>query len=275
MDDIQPEPIEENTHGIQISEQATEAEATESTGTDNPEPKEASQEPKVTFTPEQQAIFDKNIGKKVAKNHEIAQERDDLQRQLNEANAKLPQAKAPQIPDMPDPQDFYGDEVGLKAAQDARDKVISERATFDAGIQQNEKLQADQTFKQQQEKIQKQQEVISGYAKTAETFGINGEQMAKDANTVSISGLSQDIQDHLAGDAQGPLIVNFLATHMLELDTLRSMHPMDAAIHIATQIKPKLAGIKKTTKTPHPLDMDDGQGMPEKTDKRLDGVIFT
>jgi len=275
MDDIQPEPNEANVHNIQISEQATEAEATESTGSDNPEPKEASQEPKVTFTPEQQAIFDKNIGKKVAKNHEITKERDDLQRQLNEANAKLPQVEAPEIPDMPNPDDFYGEPEKLRAAQDTRDKAISERATFDAGVQQNERLQANQTFKQQQEDLKKQNEVIVGYVENADSFKISRDDLFKSGEIVKNSGVSLDIQTHLLQDPQGPLVVDYLAKNLVELDNLRSMTPMQAAIHIANEIKPKLAGIKKTTKTPHPLDMDDGQGMPEKIDKRLDGVVFT
>jgi len=274
MDDIQNAPTE-NTDGIQISDQATEEQSQDQIGADNAPTEEGSQEERVTFTPEQQAIFDKTINKKVAKTHAVTQERDDLQRQLAEAKAQLPQAQAPEIPDTPNLDDFYSDPDGLKAAQDKRDEAIKQRAEFDQQISwENSQLQR-QAQQQAQETVQKQQEAIVGYAKTAETFGIKSEQMQKDAAMVSQSGLAQGIQDHLVSDAQGPLIINFLATNMLELDKIRSMDDIQAGIYIANEIKPKLAGIKKTTTAPHPLDMDDGKGVPEKTDPRLKGVTFS
>lgn len=275
MVDSQEEPNEENVHNIQFSDQATEAEATETDSTNNSEGNEASPEKKVhePLTPNQQAIFDREINRQLGKNHEIADELKSVKAQLSEAHAKVPQAEAPEIPAMPDPDDFYGDPNGLKAAQDARDKAISERAKFDTSAEQQTKFQADQTFKQQQEQIQKQNETMSSYAETADTFGIKGEQMQKDALAVSQS-LSPDIQDFIVKDAQGPLVSNYLAKNILELDKLRSMTPMQAAIHIETEIRPKLAGIKKTTKTPMPPDIDEGQGVPDKIDKRLEGVVF-
>lgn len=275
MVDNQQEPNEENTHGIQISDQATEKEnQDQSQSADNAGNEEGSEEKRVSFSAEQQAIFDKTVGKKVAKTHEITRERDELLRQLDETKAKLPQAEAPEIPELPDPDDFYGNPEGLKAAFEARDKLVNERAEFDAGVKQNEKAQADQTLKQQQERFQRQQKAGLEYFENAKTFDIKQEDIMKEATIVSQS-VSPDIQDFLVEDAQGPLITNYLANNILELDKLKSMSTPQAAVYIANEVKPKLAGIKKTTETPHPLDMDEGQGMPDKMDKRLEGVKFT
>jgi len=274
MDDIQNEPLE-NTDGIQISEEATEDQNQNQTGADNTQTEDGSQEERVIFSPEQQAIFDKQIHKKVYKNIELSKEKNDLQRQLAEAKAQIPQAQAPDIPDQPNPEDFYSDPEGLKVAQETRDEAIKQRAAFDQQTLWENTQQQNQAQQQAQVTAQKQQEAIQGYAKTAGTFGIKPEQMQKDANMVSQSGLAQGVQEHLVSDPQGPLIINFLATNMLELDKIRSMDPMSAAVYIANEIKPKLAGIKKTTTAPHPLDMDDGKGVPEKTDPRLAGVTFS
>jgi len=274
MDDSQQEPTE-NTESFQISDQATENQNLNQEGVDATPTEEGSQEERVTFTPEQQAIFDKTVGKKVAKTHEIARERDNLQRQLAEVKAQIPQAQAPDIPETPDPEDFYGNPDGLKTAQDQRDEAIKQRAAFDQQTAWDVSQQQIQAQQQAQAAHQKQREAIVGYAKTAETFGIDSNQMGSDANVIHQAGVGVDLQNHLAADPQGPLIVNFLAKNMMVLDKIRSMDPISAAVYIANEIKPKLAGIKKTTTAPHPLDMDDGKGVPEKTDPRLEGVTFS
>lgn len=275
MDDIQNEPLE-NTDGIQLSEPATEEQnLDQGTGVDNASPEEGSQEERIVFDDRQQAKVNDLIGSKVAQTHKERQRADEAERKLAEFQAQMPKTEAPGIPDMPDPEDFYGNPDGLKAAQDQRDEAITQRATFDAQKSWETTQLQNQATQQAQAQAQKQQEAIAGYAKTADSFGIKTEQMQKDANMVSQSGLNQNIQDHLVSDAQGPLIINFLAANMLELDKLRSMDSISAGIYIANEIKPKLAGIKKTTSTPHPLDMDDGKGVPEKTDPRLAGVTYS
>lgn len=275
MDDIQNAPTE-NTDGIQLSDQATEEQnLDQGTGTDSASPEEGSQEDRIVFDDRQQAKVNELIGGKVAQTHKERQRADDAERQLADLKAQMPQAEAPVIPDVPDPEDFYGEPEKLKAAMDTRDEAIKQRATFDAQKSwENTQLQ-NQAQQQAQAQAQKQHEVNVKYGQTAESFGIKSEQMAQEAAVLGNSGLGLDVQNHLAQDPQGPLIVNFLAKNMLELDKLRSMSPMQAAAHIATEIKPKLAGIKKTTSTPHPLDMDDGKGVPEKTDPRLKGVTFS
>lgn len=274
MADNQQEPNEENTEGIQISEQAAEEEnQDQSQDADNAGNEEGSQEPKVTFDDKQQAKVNDLIGKKVAKTHEETRRADEAERQLAELQASQPKTEAPEIPPMPDPDDFYGDPNGLKAAQDARDTVISERAKFDAGVEQQNQFQADQTVRQQQERAQKQRETFASYAETADTFGIKNDQMLKDAFILGQS-LSNEVQGFIAEDAQGPLIANHLATDILELDKLRSMTPMQASIHIETEIRPKLASTRKATNTPAPAEIVDGASVPEKSSPFLQGVKF-
>jgi len=275
MDNIQNEPTE-NTDGIQLSDQATEEQnLDQGNGVDSATPGEGSPEDRIVFDDRQQAKVNELIGGKVAQTHKERQRADEAERKLADFQAQMPQAEAPAIPDMPDPEDFYGNPDGLKTAMDTRDEAIKQRATFDAQTTWEQSQLQAQANQQAQAQAQKQHEVNVKYGQTAESFGIKTEQMAQEAAVLSNSGLDFGVQNHLVEDPQGPLIVNFLAKNMLELDKLRSMSPMQAAIHIATEIKPKLAGIKKQSSTPHPLDMDDGKGVPEKTDPRLKGVTFS
>lgn len=268
MADNQQEPNEEN-----ISEQAAEENQDQDQGADNAGNEEGSQEKTVTFDEGQQAKVNEIVGKKVAKTHEETRRADEAERQLAELKAAQPQTEAPEIPSMPDPDDFYGDPNGLKAAQDTRDKAISERAEFDATIKQNESFQADQIVRQQQEQFQKQRETHTKYADTAETFGIKNDQMLKDAFTLGQS-LSNEVQGFIVEDAQGPLISNYLATNILELDKLKSMTPMQASIHIEKEIRPKLASTRKATNTPAPAEIVDGASVPEKSSPFLQGVKY-
>lgn len=275
MDEIQNEPTE-NTPGIQPSEPATEEQnLDQGTGTDNASPDEDSQEERIVFDDRQQAKVNELIGGKVAQTHKERQRADEAERKLADLQAQMPQAEAPAIPDVPNPEDFYSEPEKLKAAQDQRDEAIKNRATFDQQTAWDKSQLLNQAQQQAKVQAQKQHEVNVKYGQTAESFGIKSKQMAQEAAILGNSGLDFGVQDHLAQDPQGPLIVNFLAKNILELDKLRSMSPMQAAIHIATEIKPKLAGIKKTTSTPHPLDLDDGKGVPEKTDPRLAGVTYS
>lgn len=274
MDDIQNAPTE-NTDGIQSSDQATEEQnLDQGNGIDNASAEEGSQEERIVFDDRQQAKVNELIGGKVAQTHKERQRAEEAERKLVELQAQMPKVEAPGIPDTPNPDDFYSDPDGLKAAQDKRDEAIKQRAEFDLQQSWETSQLQNQTNQRAQETVQKQQEAIVGYAKTAETFGIKSEQMQKDAAMVSQSGLAQGIQDHLVSDAQGPLIINFLATNMLELDKIRSMDPIRAGIYIANEIKPKLAGIRKTTQAPNPADIVGGQGAPEKVPSSIRGAKF-
>lgn len=272
MDNTQNEP-NANLDGVQFSDPAPDSEATENQ-TDNLENGQPSQEEQVIFDDKQQAKVNDIIGSKVAQTHKERQRAETAEARVKELEASQPKQEAPEIPPMPDPDDFYGDPNGLKAAQDQRDEVIRKRAEFDhqqTMLQNQQQVTAQQ---QEQETIREQQEVVKNYVETAKSFNISPEQMQKDANLVAFSGITPEIADHLAIDPQGPLITNFLASNVMELETLKTMNPMQAAVHIATQIKPKLAGAVNTTNAPPPADIVDGSGAPEKEHPALEGVTF-
>ena len=272
MDDIQNEP-----QGLDIqddSASAPENETPNTEATDDQGGDDVSQEQKVIFDEAQQAKVNGLIGEKVAKVHEEKRLRQAAEQRLALYESQQPKPEEPTIPELPDPDDFYGDDAGYQAKMLERDTAIIERAEFNA--QQTHAEGQQQALAQQQglEAAQKQQEQQESYVGTAETFGIKPDQVQKDAVLVS-QYLSNDIQDYIVQDPQGPLISNFLSKDLVELDKVRSMPPLKAAVYIANEIKPKLSGIKKITKTPAPNSIVDGSSVSEKADPRLNGVTYS
>lgn len=272
MDDVQNEPQSFDIQNDSASAPEQEAENIEAV--DNQDNDDASQEQKVTFDEAQQAKVNELIGGKVAKTHEVTRRAEAAEAQLAELQSQMPKPQEPQVPDLPDPDDFFGDDAGLKAAYAERDAAIEKRAEFNAQTNAANEQQQQRTQQQANEVAQRRQEADKSYVKNADSFGINLEQAQSEGALVHQAGLSPDVQNFIHEDAQGPLITNYLASNILELDKMRSMSPLNAAIHIANEIKPKLVGIRKTTKTPAPADIIEGQGVPEKIDARLEGVTF-
>lgn len=266
MDDIQQEPNE-------ISAEATENEAAENQIDD--QGNEASQEQMTPLNEQQQAKFDSVIGEKVAKGHEYRRERDQALEENKRLLANIPTPVAPNVPNMPDPEDFYGEPEKLKAAMETWNKADVERAAFDTEqkvIKDNQLFQAQE---QDRQAVAKVNASVDGYTKNAETFNINQDQLKQAGQTVKDSGLSLDVQMFLLDDPQGPLIVTTLANNPVELDKIRSMSPLQAAAYITTDVKPKLAGTGKQSETPNPPGIIDGGGVPDKVPDSIKGAKFT
>lgn len=266
MDDIQEEPQE-------ISAEATENEVTENQTDD--QGAETSQEQMTPLNEQQQAKFDSVIGEKVAKGHEYRRERDEALRQNEELRANIPTPIAPDVPEMPNPDDFFDEPEKLKAANITWNKASVERAAFDTEQKVIKDNQLFQVQEQQRQEVVKVNAAVDGYSKNAKTFNITDEQLLQAGTTVRESGLSLDVQLFLLDDPQGPLIVTTLANNPVELDKIRSMSTAQAAAYIATDVKPNLAGTGKQSETPNPLDIVNGGGVPDKTPDSIKNAKFT
>lgn len=273
MDDVQNEP---QSFDIQNdSAPAPEQETPSTEATDDQSGGDVSQEPKIVFDDAQQGKVNELIGGKVAKQRAAEQRAEAAEQKLALYESQQPKPKAPDVPDMPDPDAFYGDDAGLQAAYAARDEAIEKRAEFNAEQRNAEKQTTADTQQQAFKVAQKRAETDNKYVENGKSFGLELQTMQQDGQSLSQSGLSPQVQDFIHQNEQGPLISNYLASNILELDNLRQMSPLDASVHIANEIKPKLAGIKQQTKTPRPADIIDGQGVPEKEDPRLAGVTYS
>lgn len=233
-----------------------------------------SQEEQVVFDDRQQAKVNELIGAKVAKTHEERRRAEELAAENERLKAQIPETTAPAIPELPNVNDFYGDPDGYHAKLAERDMAIQERAEFDAKQRWVEDQRRQQAQQADYEMAQRQQASIQSYAEAAQSFGIDQVQMQQDAQKVLQVGIPRELSDHIVSDPQGALITNHLARNVLELDRISQMSPMQAAVYIANEVKPKLASVKKSSTAPAPAQVTGGGGAPSKVHPSIKGAKF-
>lgn len=228
-----------------------------------PEAKEEPPEPEAKkvapLTPEQQEIFNAEVGKKVAKQREAERQAQEYQQQLAEAQQRLQQYERPIRPDIPAPPDPYEDNFREKVAH--RDAMIAKAAEFDAQIrwqQQQEQARQQQTVAEERAKVVK---TVESYSETASKLGITAEELQ-----AAGAQIAQYIPDNLAlrilKDPSGPELTLYLSRNLVELDKVTRMDVIDGAIYLENVIKPK-AKRNPPTLAPEPTDKLSGAGMKE------------
>ena len=268
MDDVQNEPnIEEDVSVEATDESGEEVEVEEA-------PAAAPEEEKVTFDERQQEILDKAISSKVAQTYKERQRAEEAERKYQELLDKQPKPEEPKIPEMPNPDEYYGDPEGYRAQVEQREQAIRQRTEFEVQNRLARDQQEHQARQRAYEQQQKQQEVLGTYSNKAKEFGIDADQMNQDANIVVQAGISPELSEYLLNEEQGPLLTNYLAKNLMELDNVRQMSPVQAAVYIATEVRPKLKGVNKSTKAPPPANIVDGGAVPSKTPDSIKGATF-
>lgn len=247
---------------FELEETEAEGQVTDSeSSTDTEEAQEKSTKP--VFDEVQQDAFDKAIGKKVYQISEKEREIQGLNARIKALEDSVPKEQRPVIPPTPDPYQLSDQEFRRKAGE--RDEAIARQAAYDS---QQQSLQQQQLLaeKQKQEQyVATQNEKISSYSKRATALGITPEELQVAGNTVAGFGVSQDLVDHILGDDMGPAITMYLSKNAVELDNIRNMPPMQAAIRIENEIRSEAAKLKpKVSAAPPPVDTPQGAGSAPK-----------
>lgn len=268
MNETQP-----GEYDIEVGEETQETEESQQNQEVEPEGQEAdsdpspdtgeNQEKQITFSAEQQRIFDEAVGKKVFKLREKEREAEALKRQLEEIQAQMPQATRPVVPDLPDP--FAHSDQEYRQRIQARERAISEAAAYDARQQlvYAQQRQAEQeAARMQQEALQEQVKV---YSQRAASLGVKAEELQVAGNIVAQFGIDDALVNYILQDDQGPLITKYLSQNLMELENIRSLPPTMAAVRIATQVKAKAATLKpKLNQAPQPIKTPHGAGVAPK-----------
>ncbi len=195
------------------------------------------------------------------KHHELMEEK----RAREAAEAELARIKAsseqqrPVIPELPDPYDDNFDQLIA-----ARDKAVQEAAIFDANQRQS---QAQRESTEQQRIAEQQQQLVTAvktYADRAATLNISPEALQVAGQTVAAYGIDDQLASYILGDEQGPLITTYLAQNPAELEKISGFSPMQAAVYLETNIKPKAGSVKRNSSAPPPADTLSGGGAPPK-----------
>jgi len=265
MNEMQPDDYVEESDSDQVEIEDTQEAEDQDEGLDSESSPDSgeSQKQKVVFSEEQQRIFDQAIAEKTLKFREAERKAQALEREREELLQRMPKEERPQVPEMPDPFAITDEEY--KRAVIERDEQLKKAAAFDA---QQRYLQ-EQQMQLAEEEQRKQQEAfnskIETYATRATQMGIKPEELQVAGATVSNFGIQNDLVNFIIEDDQGPLITKYLSQNLMELEAIRSLSPMEAAIKIATDIKPKVAALKpKVNQAPEPVETPQGAGISPK-----------
>jgi len=249
----------------ELEQEAPEVEEVE--GEESPETEQEAEQPAKAekkavpeFTPEQQAVFNETIGKKVAKQREAERLADERQRELDEVRRKLQQYESPVRPDIPPPPDPYDDNFQEKVRQ--RDAQIAAAARWDGQQQYAEQLRISQEQEEQRKQYEQITQVAQSYTKKAETLGVSADELKMAGAALVQYGIPDRLSSRILRDDRGPEITTYLAKNLVEFDQLVRMEPEDAAVYLETIIKPK-ARKKPPEKVPDPAHSPGGAGMPE------------
>jgi hypothetical protein len=210
---------------------------------------------KVQFTPEQQAVFNHEIGVRVAKLRELERERDELKSKVEASAPKqLQKVEVPAVPDqlMLSPEEY---QKKMSEWESAMRKSVEVE-------QENKKILAQQQA-QQQELLKKQQEEFetkrTTYMSRAKALGVAETELQSSAQTLAQYGLNGELAALIFEDEDGPLLTKYLAQNPLEVEALSSLPAMKAAVRLATIVKANASALKpKPSSAPDPLDLPKG-----------------
>lgn len=228
--------------------------------TDNQQETNGSDSPEMSIQEKHQ----KEVNKQHKKYRDEERARLAVEKKLAEKEARLAELEAqvnvaPVVPELPN---AYDDDFESKIA--ARDEAVRKHAEWER--EQRSIAAEKQRTIQEREEAQNQQivDAASKYTQRAAELKVSADDL-KAAGEVVGQYVNPDLTMHILGDEQGPLITTYLASNPTVLDDLRHMSVGNAAVHIATVIKPNLDVIPtKPSGAPEPTPQLRGGGVAPK-----------
>lgn len=255
----------------QADEQVEETQEAEQPEGETAEQKE--ERHRVEFTEEQQKFINENIvGRQVAKRKEAEQKLEEYQRRL-EALEQQSQTQQDGEPVVPDPPNIWDDNYEEKTKE--RDEALIRHAEWRAEQKTRQEWEQRQAWEQQQKHQETLLKQVQTYTERAQKdYGIDPNDLQVAGNAVSQFGINEDLTKFILNDDAGPAITMHLSRNIAELEQLNSMDPIQAAVYIATEIKPRATrNAKRRAAPPEPVDNPKGGGVPEK-DRGPKGAVY-
>lgn len=181
---------------------------------------------------------------------------DKAEKELEELRAKNAEVIIPDVPDQ------YSDDFAEKIVE--RDNAITRKAEL--GAEETRKIEqhnreADERKTRQDADIQKK---VQAFDTHMVTLGLNPAATKEAADTVLQYGLSDNFQDILLEDPDGPLFVQYLANNPTEIEEMNGMSALQLVNHLNGDIRQKASLLKpKTSNAPDPPVTLRGGGVGE------------
>lgn len=201
----------------------------------------------------------KTIAEKAYKEREARRRADDLERRLKELESKQNPEFDGVVPSMPDP---FDDDFDSKVR--AREEALQRKARADAIAMQQREAEAEAQRKREREEFEQQQKLQADFKKNASDLGVDQQSLADAAQAVINYGVTPDIENAILSDANGPLMLQYLAANPLELSDLIEANPLRAGMLLA-DVKSKSLSLKpKPSSAPPPPQALSGRGAPQR-----------
>jgi hypothetical protein len=239
----------------------TQAGLNETENLDEPQGSDLAPDSEATHEEKPQAdVENENVQKVINKKHyekmEAERKAADLQEELERYKQQEQQQKVEQYSSSPQAPDLFDDDYEQKMVEYSRQ--IEEQAMFKA--QQNLQQQAYQQ-QQQQEQLARQQELqqkATAYLEKGKEYGMTQQELEAAGNTLISYGASEQLQEAILTDGDGPLITKYLAANPTDIEALTSGNPYLAGAKLA-EVKLKAEALKpKTTEAPEPTKRLEG-----------------
>lgn len=217
----------------------------------------------------------KAINKQHAKYREEERKRVATEKKLEEANQRLAELEAKDgeivIPTLPDPYDEdYEEKMRL------RDEAIMQKASQDANKQSALDMQTANEKAAKEAEQERVNNLVKDYDTRTVQLGLNAGEIAKAGDTVVEYGIYSDVAEFILKHEDGPYITKYLADNLIELDDLRNMTSIEAAMHINSVIAPNAAKLLKpqASDAPDPVETLQGRGVGEQESPLIAGATF-
>lgn len=214
------------------------------------------------------------INRQHAKYREEERKRKEAEREAEELRAKLSKLDQPEtdvtIPPIPDP---YDDDYEEKLKK--REEAISRKAQAEFRAQAAETAKLEEQRKIDEAEKSRVEEAVKSFNANTAKLGLSAEEVTTAANTVGSYGISNDMANFLLSDAEGPLMVKYLAANPVELDEIRHMDPYSAAIKLSTEVRTKAGVLKpQVSAAPAPAEALTGGSSTQSKPAASQGVTF-
>ena len=190
-----------------------------------------------------------------------------VQKELEELRGKQAEVVIPPVPDR--------DSVTFDADIQTRDAAIKQQAGNDAEqtrLADQRKIKDEARITEENAAMTKK---VAAFDANMVTHGLNPAATKTAADAVIGYGISEQFQDVLLEDPDGPLFVTYLSQNPVELEEMNGMSVLQLVNHLNGDIRQKASLLKpQTSNAPNPPTKIQGGGAPEMEDPLLKGAKF-
>lgn len=196
-------------------------------------------------------------------------------KELREKLAAMEQAQSqkprPEIPALPDP--LATNEQDFNRARETWEEAIRQAAIYDA---QQLAIQDQQRATEQARQLERQEalnKAVDGYKARSVQLGVNLDELKGAGEMVQRFITDLGVTEMILNDDKGPLITKYFSQNVEEMEAVANMTPINAAIYIASVVKPKAASLKpKVSGAPDPIERPGSSVLPR--DYGVEGATY-